>query len=192
MAKTKERPVTTGKTLREIADEKQVLETWIAEQEGELTPELEALLADHEADATVKIEAMARYIGDEEGRIEVVERELARLTARKAAMENRIDRLKNHYIARELDRLGYGPGDAVRTALITVRVQLNNPKLIGDEPNEATLITWAMNDRLAKYVRFTPETYALDRVTLLTDAKITPALLPGTMKIVRDESVRIA
>lgn len=193
MAKTKERPVTTGKTLREIADERAVLDQWLLEQEGELTPELAALLADHEGDAREKIEAVGWYIAEEEEDIEKIKRLEAQLAARRQAKTNRIDWLKNRYLAEMLVKLNYGPGDAVKGALATVRVQLNNPRLDGEGPNTDALIDWQGRDDLAKYVRYTPEQYALDRKAFLADASLDPELLAlGGMKIVRDESVRVA
>lgn len=193
MAKTKERPPTTGKTLREIAEERVVLDQWLLEQEGELTPELDALMRDHEGDAKAKIEAVGYYIAEEEEDIEKIKRQVARLEARRRAKENRIDWLKNRYLAEMLVKLGYGPGDAVKGALATVRIQLNNPRLDGEGPDVDTLIAWMGQPGFSKYVRYEPEQYALDRKQLLSDASFNPDLLTvANLKIVRDESVRVA
>lgn len=192
MATAKAPQPVTGKTLREIAEERQVLDSWLLEQEGELSPDIESLLTDHEGDVTAKVEAVARYIVTEDQRAESIKAEVARLSRRMAAITNRNEWLRR-YLAAQLDTLGFKPGDAVKGTLVTVRVQLNNPRLDGEEPDTDTLITWAMAGApLAKYIRFTPEQYALDRNALLADAKLEPALLPGAMRIVRDASVRIA
>jgi hypothetical protein len=191
MAKPKDYPPTTGKTLREIVGERQVLDEWLLEQEGELTPELDSLMRDQEADEKTKIEAVGYYIATEEEEIETIKRQVARLEARRRAKENRIDWLKNRYLAEMLMKLGFKTGDAVKGALATVRIQLNNPRLDGEVP-EALLTDWMIDEQRAKFVRYIPEQYELDKVAFLTAAKLDESLLPEGVKIVRDESVRVA
>lgn len=189
--RTKTYEPTTGRTLREIVDERQVLDDWLLEQEGELTPELDALMRGHEIDTKRKIEAVGYYIAEEEEEIETIKRQVARLVARRQAKENRIDWLKNRYLAEMLMKLGYKTGDAVKGALATVRIQLNNPRLDGEVP-EALLTDWMIDEQRSKFVKYVPEQYVLDKVSFLSAAKLDESLLPEGVRIVRDESVRVA
>jgi hypothetical protein len=196
MAKAKTYEPTTGKSLREIVEERQVLDVWLQEQDGELTPELDALMRDQDADEKRKIEAVGYYIAEEEEEIEAIKRQIARLVARRQAKENRIDWLKNRYLAEMLMKLGYRVGDAVKGALATVRIQLNNPRLGGSEIDDNLAETMYNDPDLTGYINRTV-TYPVDRVALLSDAKVMPELKAALsnrygVRIVRDESVRIA
>lgn len=189
MASPKERPPTTGKTLREIVEERQVLAAWLLEQEGELTPDLDELLRDQDADEKKKIEAVGFYIATEEEEVEAIKRQIARLVARRQAKENRIDWLKNRYLAEMLLKLGYKVGDAVKGALATVRIQLNNPRLDGVPEDQAVLEAWEKKG--VEWVKQKIE-YVFDKKGALETGRLDPSYLPEGVTIVRDESVRVA
>ena len=55
----------TDMTLYQIADAREILDTWLLETEGEVTPELEALLAEIDGKADEKIERVALYIREQ-------------------------------------------------------------------------------------------------------------------------------
>lgn len=189
MGTTKDRPATTGRTLRQIVEDRQQLDAWLLEQDGELTPELDSLLRDQEADEKKKIEAVGFYIATEEEEIEALKRTIDRLTARRKAKENRIDWLKNRYLAEMLLKLGYKVGDAVKGALATVRIQLNNPRLDGVPEDQAVLELWSA--RGVEWVHEKVE-YVFDKKAALEAGKLDPKYLPEGVTIVRDESVRVA
>lgn len=182
------RPAVTGKTLADIARDKQALEEWLVENEGELTPELEALLTDHETERAAKIERIGYIISEEEAQIEAIKVQLARLTDRKRAAEGRIAWLKDGYLARLMQEMGMEPGDKVKGALSTVALQLNNPRLDG-EFTEAEVFDLYEYD--ATLVKFVPQQYVPDKVAILAAAKLDPSILPEGVKVVRDISVRV-
>jgi hypothetical protein len=176
-------PPVTGKTLADIAKDRQTLDEWLVEHEGELTPELESLLRSNEIELTEKIARLGYIISEEEIGVEAIEAQIKRLQARKQSAERRIDWLKNGYIAQQFLAMKMEPGDAVRSGLATVRLQLNNPRLDGDITVEKVK---------PAYVRVIPEQREVDRVKLLADAKLDPTVLPEGVKVVRDISVRVA
>jgi hypothetical protein len=204
MAKAKTYEPTTGKSLREIVEERQVLDLWLFEQEGELTPELDALMRDQEADEKKKIEAVGYYIATEEEEIEAIKRQIARLAARRQAKENRIDWLKNRYLAEMLMKLGYKVGDAVKGAFATVRIQLNNPRIDGAPENPRVEAKDDEQQVLARWFRegvpfmSVREVYLFDRKAALAELQSFPGskeairLSTHDVKAVRDESVRVA
>jgi hypothetical protein len=182
----KAKQVVTGKSLADIAKDRQTLDEFVTEQEGELTPELVALFEDHEIERTVKVERIGYIITDEETQIEAIDAQMKRLAARKRAAEGRVEWLKYGYLAPLLMEMGMEPGDKVKGGLATVALQLNNPRLDGDLPE-----TFAREHDGKPFVKYTPASWTVDRVALLTEAKLDESILPDGVKIVRDISVRV-
>lgn len=182
-----------GKTLRQLVDERDEIDVFLALNEGELTPETEFLLTSNEQAIEMKVERTARYIGFLAGEAATIAEEIKRLQRRKAVREAEADYLKNKVLADALLRLGK---DRIDTPVITVRKQLNNPKLDGfpedEEALQATLYALrASGSPVADYIT-TVRTFKLDKAKLLADAKAERVALPEGIAIVRDESVRIA
>lgn len=69
-------------TLRDHVDAKLILDEFIAEHEGELTPEIEALLLDHETVTKEKVESIAWFVKQEKARITGVKEMQAQLAKR--------------------------------------------------------------------------------------------------------------
>lgn len=90
-----------------------------------------------------------------------------------------------------MHRLNFKVGDSLKGTLSTIGLQLNNPRLDGEGPTEDTLVNWAIDPAREQFVRYTPESYALDRNALLVAGKLDPTVLPKGMTIVRDESARV-
>jgi hypothetical protein len=177
-------------TLREHVDAALIIEQFIAEHEGEITPEIEMLMKDHEHATAEKVESIAWFIKTEKARLAGIDAMIADLTKRKQAINNRVNWLKDVYLLDQMHRLGKRAGDALKGTLSTIRLQLNNPRLDGDVP-EDVLIDWKLNPERAQFVRYIPESYVLDRAKLLTAGKADPSVLPEGVTIERDESVRV-
>lgn len=183
-----------GKTLRQLVDERDEIDVFLALNEGELTPETEHLLTENEEAIEKKVERTARYVGFLAGEAATIEEEIKRLKRRKAVREAEADYLKNRVLADALLRLGK---DRIDTPVITVRKQLNNPKLDGlpeedDKLHDFLADQW--RNPKAPFCRYVSivETFKLDKAKLLADAKAERVTLPEGISIVRDESVRIA
>lgn len=177
-------------TLREHVDAALIIEQFIAEHEGEITPEIEMLMKDHEHATAEKVESIAWFVKTEEARIEGIDHMIADLTKRKKAIQHRVNWLTDVYLLDQMHRLGKKVGDALKGTLSTIRLQANNPKLVGDVAEEV-LIDWKLDPARAQFVRYIPERYELDRNKLLAAGKTDPKVLPEGVKIVRDELVRI-
>lgn len=178
-------------TLRDHVDAALIIEQFIAEHEGEITPEIEMLMKDHEHATAEKVESIAWFIKQENARIAGIDAMIADLTKRKKGIVNRVNWLQDVYLLDQMHRLGKKVGDALKGTLSTIRLQLNNPRLDGDV-DEEVLIDWKLDPARAVFVRYIPERYELDRKALLAAGKTDASVLPETVKIVRDESVRIA
>lgn len=206
MASTNNRPTITGKTLREIAEERDAIDVFLSANEGELTPEIEAWLASNENDVKAKVQAIGLFVKREEQSVVTIGLEQKRLAERKQAIEKRIEWLKA-YVAECLDRLGFQPGDSIKGALITVAVQANNPKIVGAPENPSVQYDPLDQDVLARWHRegvpfvSTRTVYSFDRKSALSalqgDASIVSPAMESTQKltshdvrVVRDASVR--
>lgn len=202
----KAKQVATGKTLADITQDRQTLDEFVTEHEGELTPELLELFGDHEMERNAKIERVGYIITDEEGQIEVMDAQIARLKARKAAAEKRIEWLKNGYLASNLLAMGMEPGDKVKGALATVRLQLNNPRVDGAPDNARIDADEAEQQKLAQWYREGVAFTAIKHVYVLDRKAVLAALQNDTglgavqraewaergVRVVRDISVRVA
>lgn len=189
---------TTGLTLAQIARDKQTLEEWTLENEGEITPELEALIGDNDLAAEKKITAIAFIIDTETARADAKKAVGTKLVAAAKAITNRMEWLKNGYLAHYLDQLGKKVGDKIEGAEADVRIQLNNPRLDPPTPepdDELAVAVYSFECEALFRAGFPYAqqvvTYKLDRNALLAAAKLDASILPPGMKIVRDESVRI-
>lgn len=170
-------------TLYEIADQRQVLNDWLLESEGEVTPELEALMAECEGDETTKIERVALYIREQKSAAEAVKIERDRLAALVKKHENAATSL-TAYMAREMDRLGR---DKVTGVLVTVAFQNNPPSVKGELVEELLAAIYANGPAIVKLI---PASYQLDRKAALQAHKAGQALPEGLM-VEQTRSLRI-
>lgn len=173
----------TNTTLYEIADMRDVLDTWLSESDGEVTPELEQLLADVEAQADEKIERVALYIREQKALAKGIKEEEERLAARRKARERAAESL-TRYLEAQMQRLGKAK---VNGLLVTVAMQKNAPSLVGDLDAE-----WleALRATGSPFVRVVPEQVTLDRRALLDFAK-SGGDLPEGLTVTQTESLRI-
>lgn len=108
--------------LYELANAADILDEFLSESEGELTPELEQLLEELEGQITEKVERVALYIRQQLVTVSAIKEEESRLAARRRSLERAVEGLKN-YLKRQLERLGK---EKVQGLLCTVAIQKNS------------------------------------------------------------------
>lgn len=175
--------MTASLKLYEIADMRDVLDRWLAESEGEVTPELEELLAQNEADADQKIENVALFIREMNVQADAVSAEANRLSQRAASLYAGAKNLKL-YLEREMVRLGK---EQVKGVYATVAMQKNGPSVVGDADARSL---WNRGGDWAGFVRYTPASFTLDRRVVL-DAYKKKLPIPEGLTVVQTESLRI-
>ncbi len=116
----------TTVALYELADARAILEAWLAETEGELTPELEQLLDELQGKSSEKIERVALFIREQLATATAIEEEVKRLGIRVAVKRRAADSLKA-YLRAQMERLGMTKVDGL---LCTVAIQKNSAPAI--------------------------------------------------------------
>lgn len=176
-----------GIKLYELADEARVLDEFLLETEGELTPEIEELLDKLETDITTKAGNVALYIRQLLVTAAAVKLEEERLSARRKQIERAADGLKG-YLQRNLERLGK---TKIEAPTVTVALQANPPSVVGDVP-AVDLESRYKDPTYAEFIRYSPAAYALDRKAILAAYK-THAMIPFSdhLRIERGVSLRI-
>lgn len=172
-------------TLYELAEMREILDGWLSESEGELTPELEALLNEHNERADEKIERVALYIREQLAQAKAIKEEEERLSARRKAREKAAESLRQ-YLHRQMESLGK---TEVKGLLATVKIQQNPPAVqstLTSDDLERIFLTVGDSD----LVRYIPPSYALDKVAVSNAVKNGRAL-PEGISLVRTAAVRI-
>lgn len=174
-------------TLYEIADARAILAEWLEESEGELTPELETLLAEIDEQAETKVERVGLFIRECQVHADAVKVERDRLTALAKRNERAVESLKN-YLKVQLERLGK---PKVQGKLCTVALQANPPAVKGDLPESELIrihrLSYAAPGCIVRYI---PESYALDRRAAL-DLYKAGQPLPDGLTVEQGTSLRI-
>lgn len=174
--------MTTVLKLYELANARDILDEFLMETEGEVTPELAALLDEIEGDIKEKIERVGLYAQEQAATAKAVKAEAERLTARARAMEKAADGLKN-YLKYQMVRLGQ---TKVVGLLCTVSRQKNSVAGIQCAITpEALALT-----EPALVTRQEIVTYSLDRDAILARWKAGQAL-PETVVVEQGEHVRV-
>lgn len=176
-------------TLRDHVDAALIIREFIAEHEGELTPEIEALLLDNENQTKEKVTSIGWFVKTETARIEAEKALIANLQKRVIATTNRVEWLKKSYLMEQMQRLGMNAGDSLKGAGVTVRFQYNNPKLDGEVAEERVAALYIV-PTAEPFVRHTPESFALDKVKLLAALKAADAILTEYAAWSSDANVR--
>lgn len=177
--------VASGVALYEIADMRDVLDTWLAETDGELTPELEALLAELAGKADEKIERVALYIRERLARAKAVKDEADRLTALAKANERAADSLKL-YLKRQMERLGT---TKVHGLLCDVAIQRNSQPTVTTALEPADL--YQLDSARPFVIRAEVVQYRLDRDALLAAWKADANSVPAAIVVEQGTHVRI-
>lgn len=142
----------SGLTLRDLADERVALDALIEADEGEETPEAEALALELASQMVRKADAFGSYVREREATADAIADEIARLTARRKAIVSATDRLMRyaHMALEVMDR------PRVEGTLFTLAIERNPPSVL-----------IALDAVLpAKYVRVVPETTAPDKIAI--------------------------
>ena len=121
-----------GRTLSEIVESMIDTETAIFNNEGEITPELEAFMASDERDLAAKIDGYNAAYREEAARAEALKAEIARLQALKKTAENSAKRIKD-MLRYNMERLG-----AERVSGNTCKAYFTSSVAV--ETNEAALL----------------------------------------------------
>lgn len=143
--------------LYELSSELAVIEDELIDAGGELTDELEKRLDSCTMGFNAKVENIAKWVLDLGAREETVDREIARLTVRKKAVQNLQRRLKE-YTKMCMERAGKTKLDF---GAVTVSVHRNPPSV-------------EVRDEKAVPVRFItiiPEQHVIDKKALLEALK---------------------
>ena len=174
----------SGAKLYELViGERGALSELLEETEGELTPEIEQLLADLDLKIDDKLASVGLYIIGQQGEAEQVKIEEGRLAARRKAIERGVSGLKM-YAERMLRLAGR---DRVKTPRVTIALQANPPSVKGDLDEGALRSLFMIESQL---VRHRPETFELDRRAALEWHKSGGAL-PDGLTVEQGQSLRI-
>lgn len=161
-----------------------ILEQWLFESEGELTPEIEALLAQAEGDFAKKVEQVALFIRGRLATAAAIKEEEARLAALRKTEENAAERLKA-YLLRELTAAGK---DKVEGTLAKVRIQKNPPAVKSILTDDDIL---KLYDERPEYVTLIPAQLKLNSRAALDAWKAGDELPPG-LAVEQGTHVRIS
>jgi hypothetical protein len=175
----------SGVALYEIANARAILEEWLLESEGEVTPALEQLLDELDGQANEKVERVALYVRERLARAAGAKIERDRLDAEVKRQERAADGLKN-YLKRQLERLGK---TKVEGLLCSVALQRNSQPSVTTvlEPEELYALEFARPfiKREEKVV------YSIDRAALIAAWNINPAAVPSSFAIDLGAHIRI-
>lgn len=175
-------------TLYELADARAILESWLAETEGELTPEIEALLNELDGKADEKIERVALFVREQLAIAKAIQEEEARLRTRRTVREKAADSLKA-YLQAQMERLGKSK---VEGLLCTVAIQKNPPSVtpvtVLDEAELRNVYMFA-----PEYVTRVPESFALNKRAVLDAhrAGTLPDDIAKRVAIIQTQGLRI-
>lgn len=171
--------MTTLYALREQRDE---LDAVLLATEGEVTPEMEAQLAALDFSINEKIERCALFVRSQLADADTLDTEADRIKLRAKTKRAAAESLRD-YVGREMARLEKTRVDGL---LVTVAVQANPPKVVGDV-SEQTLRDWYA-DR-SPFVNYR-ETITLSRSRVLEAYKAGEAI-PDGLSVEQTSSVRI-
>ena len=180
--------MTAGVRLYELSAARDILDEFLAETEGEVTPELQQLLDELDGKVEEKVERVALYVREQLATATAIDEEIKRLSARKRAREKAADGLKA-YLKSQMERL---EKKKVEGLLCTVALQ-NNPASVRGDVDAAALWNESGADMVCvwrRFVRVIPERYELDRRAVLDAHKIGEAIPPG-LSIEQSTSLRI-
>lgn len=182
--------MTASVALYDLSNARAILDEWLNESEGEVTPELEALLAELDVKADEKIERVALYIRERLARAAAVKEEVQRIQAIQKREEKAAESLKA-YLHREMERLGK---DKVNGLLCTVALQ-KNPPAVGTLLTDADLaVAYREEDPalagVGQFIVEIPTSYRLDKDAVKAAAK-NGDYIPPCITVSQGYSLRI-
>lgn len=168
--------------LYERRDALEIAREWLTEAGGELTPELEALLAEAEGDFDAKIERCNLYIRKREG-IVARQREMAQEFSTLAAKGAKEVEAFKGYVKHQMEQVGRMRVDG----LLPCRIQANPPHV------ESTLSEGELGQLYGvapRFVTLVPQSFKLDKRAVLEAYKQGQSL-PRGVEVTQDTSLRI-
>lgn len=159
----------TALKLYEVGDELEAVRSLLFENEGDLSPELEAALTEAEGSFNEKAERVALFIRELQSNAKAVKEEATRLSQRAAQYERTAEGLK-HYLQREMERVEIQRVDG---KLINVRLQKSPPSVV------STLSEEALREIPAVYVTLVPQSYRLNAKAVIEAHKAGAEIPPG-------------
>lgn len=175
-------------TLRDLGNARDILDEFLIETEGEVTPELQELWDKLEGDTETKIERWALWIQDRVGKAKEIKDEEARLSARRKAIESACERSKAE-LKRQMERIGKAK---VNGLLCSIAIQNNPPSvtcaLTDDQLRDAYY--GVQGDDVGQFVREVPASYRIDRDAVMTAHKAGDAI-PAEIAITVGSHLRI-
>lgn len=181
--------MSAGVKLYELAAARDILDDFLSETEGEVTPELQQLLDDLAGDAKEKIERVALYVREQLATAAAVDEEAKRLAARSASLKRAADGLKG-YLKLQMERLDM---PKVQGLLCTVALQNNPPAVkstITDEELKRHFFGGYTGSALQQFVVEVPASYKLNSRAVL-DAHKAGQALPDGLTIEQGQHLRI-
>ena len=175
----------TTMKLYEIAAARDILDAWLAESEGELTPELEQMLNDLDGQADEKIERVGLYIRERQAEARAVREERDRLDALMRRDERAVESLKG-YVKAHMEALGK---TKVNGLLATVAIQKNSMPSVTTTMDASAL--YELDDVSRAFVKREEKvTYTLDRDAILAAWK-TGQPIPTAIVVDHGTHVRV-
>lgn len=173
-------------TLHELGQARNVLDVFVAIEEGAVDLETESLLDKLEGTTHAKVQKWGLFLLGLQGEAAIIKAEEDRLKARREAVERAYARSKAQL---QYEMTAQGLTD-VRGPLATVAIALNNPKVVGDV-DAGTLTDWFENKpaTLGQFVRH-KESYEVDRSAILEAFKANEPI-PDGFTVIRTSSLRI-
>lgn len=173
--------------LYELVEARDILDQFLAEEEGEETPTIAALWQQLDGELDQKGERVALWIREKEAEVAALKAEEAWLARKRKARENAIAASKRYFceLLQQLARQELG------TARAKLARQAGAPKLEGELTPEqlAALALESSNPKYRELVRIVPATTSLDRAAALALLKAGGKI--AGLRVVETEHVRI-
>lgn len=180
--------MTSAVKLYEISAARDILDAWLNESEGELTPALQELLDQLDGQADEKIERVALYVRERLATAKAVKEEAERLQAIVKREEKAAESLKG-YLKGQMERLGKAK---VNGLLCTVAIQANSvPSVTCPLTDEEIKAAFFDNESpVGQFIREVPVSYRLDRDAVLQAFKAGDAI-PDVIAVEKGTHLRI-
>lgn len=173
----------TAIRLFERTEALEILNDWLEESRGELTPAIEQLLAEAEGDFDEKAERVALYIREQIAGAAAIREEETRLHALRMSKERAAENLKRYLLL----NMQQAERTKVEGTLVTVRVQ-KSPPAVESSLSEGELD--ALFGIAPRFVRLIPQRFELDKRAVLEAYKL-GQVLPRGVDVTQGTSLRI-
>lgn len=146
-----------SESLYQLSTDFQAIYDELAENGGEITPEIEAKLDALALPFNQKVNGISCWMKNLEGREVALDAEISRLQARKKATENHRERLKSYL----LEFMIWAKKDRVELEAFTISVQRNPPSCVIEDEKSIP----------AKFLTIIPESKQVDKKAVLAALK---------------------